>query len=151
MTDSRTKLAAANLLLQRGVRFTVDAPLLWRLFRKNVIEIKPLYAGTIVEISRIILENNLEKSTKQQAAEKIDIVCRLIATATLNGKKEMARVDKLAQRLKRHVPTYQLFQIYLHVANINEHVDFTIITGYFSTMMNQMMSRRLPGQESEGR
>ena len=147
MTDSETKLAAANLLLQRGVRFTVDAPFFYR----NVVEIKPLYAGTIAELSRIILENEMENLTSHQANEKITEVCRLIATAALNGKKELKKVNRLARRLENGVPAFQLFQIYLHIANINRHVDFTNITGYFSNLMNQMMTRKLPGQESVGR
>ena len=151
MTDSETKLAAANLLLQRGVRFTVDAPFFFRLLQRNVVEIKPLYAGTIAELSRIILENEMENLTGHQANEKITEVCRLIATAVLNGKKELKKVNRLARRLEKSVPAFQLFQIYLHIANINRHVDFTNITGYFSDLMNQMMTRKQPGQESEGR
>lgn len=150
MTDSETKLAAANLLLQRGVRFKVDVPFFYRLFRRDVIEIKPLYAGTIVEISRIILAENLENIRRDEVNEKISSVCRLIATAMLNGKRRLKEVEKLARRLEKRVPTYQLFQIYVHIANINNHADFTTITGYFSKMMNMMMTRKLPGQRSEG-
>lgn len=151
MTDSETKLAAANLLLQRGVRFRVDAPFFFRIFRKKQIVIKPLYPGTIVEISRIILEEKLEYITRQQANEKINSVCRVIATAMFNNKKKLRKVENLSRRLENSIPTFQLFQIYLHIANLNEHVDFTIITGYFTRMMNQMMTRKLPGQENEGR
>lgn len=151
MTDSETKLAAANLLLQRGVRFKVDAPFFLRIFRPYTIEIKPLYAGTIVELSRIILEQELEKLTPQQAKEKISSVCLLIATAMLNGKNKGKKVDKLSRRLEKRVPAYQLFDIFIHIANVNKQADFTNITDYFSRMMNQMMTRKLPGQESEGR
>lgn len=151
MTDSETKLAAANLLLQRGVRFKIDAPFFIRLFRKNVIEIKPIYPGTIVEISKVILEQDLENATREQINDKISSVCRIVAMAVLNGKKEMKQVDKLALKLEKQVPVYQLFQIYIHIANINRHVDFTNITGYFREMMNQLMTRRLPGQNIEGR
>lgn len=150
MTDSETKLAAANLLLQRGVRFTVDVPFFYRLFHRNVIEIKPLCAGTIVEISRIILAENLENIKRNEVNEKISSVCRIVATAMLNGKKQLKKVDKLARRLEKRVPAYQLFQIYVHIANINQHTDFTIITSYFSRKMNQILTRKLPGQESKG-
>ncbi|HHT23171.1 MAG TPA: hypothetical protein GXZ87_07670 [Bacteroidales bacterium] len=150
MTDSETKLAAANLLLQRGVRFRVDAPFFIRLLQHDFIEIKPLYAGTIVELSRIVLEDGLENLTRQQANEKISSVCRLIATAMLNGKKKLKKVDRLAKRLEKRIPAYSLFEIYIHINNVNQQVDFSIITDYFSRQMNLMMTRKLPGQNQKG-
>jgi hypothetical protein len=48
-------LEAANLLLDRGMRFTItDAPFLLRLFRLNRFRIRTLRAGTIAEIYRLM-------------------------------------------------------------------------------------------------
>lgn len=148
MTDSETKLAAVNLLLQRGVRFRFDAPFFLRLLHLDRITIRPLYPGTIAAITIEIIKSGLQGADRKQAAERIEDIARIVAIAALNDRDK--EPDKLARRLVKRVPAYQLFQMYAYVSDINDVTDFTIITGYFQRLSSQLMMRRLPGQDEKG-
>jgi len=141
------RLAAANLLLERGMRFNItDAPFYFRFIGLKVIIIRPLYPGTIMEISRIILQEGLEKIDSDKAVEKMESLCRVIAIAMLNDRKKLKRTEQLTHRLMSKIPTTVLIRIFLQVVDINSVMDFTIITNYFSSQMNQMMTVKNMGQ-----
>ena len=55
------RLAAANAILERGVRFRLPAPFWKRLLRKDYVTIRYLKLGTIVEMSRATLIAILRK------------------------------------------------------------------------------------------
>jgi len=141
------RLAAANLLLERGVRFNItDAPFYFRLIGLNPLIIRPLFPGTIMEISRTILEENLEKISPDEAVIKMPAICKVIAIAVLNDKRKLRRTDQLAKSLLVQIPIGVLLRIFMHVVDINKVMDFTIITDYFSNQMNQMMMVKNTGQ-----
>jgi len=141
------RLAAANLLLERGVRFNItDAPFYFRFIGLKTIIIRPLYPGTIMELSRVILEDGLEKIDSEKAVEKMESVCRVIAIAMLNDRNKIKRTERLTHTLMDKVPLATLIRIFLHIADINGVMDFTLITSYFSGLMNQMMTVKNLGQ-----
>jgi hypothetical protein len=154
MTDTNNvRLAAANMLLDRGVRYTIsNAPLFWRLLRLNRIEIKPLKAGTIIAISRIVDENRLDKTeTANQAKEKLDSIALLIATAILNGRGKIKYFSRLLSRvLLWKVPLSILLTLFYHIVQANQLTDFTNITGYFAIQARMMMNPKNTGQHAEG-
>jgi hypothetical protein len=147
MNETQTKMAAANLLLERGVRFKIDAPFYIRWLRMNRIFIRPLYAGTIAEFSLVILQQKLEDATEEIAYKNMDAVCRVIAIAMLNDEKKIAKkAEKLAKHLQWRVPAYNLIQIFLYLSHVNSTLDFTIITNYFMDKTNQILKMRNLGQ-----
>lgn len=141
------RLAAANLLLERGMRFNItDAPFYFRFIGLKAIEIRPLYPGTIMEISRVILRDDIEKIDPVKAVTKIESICRVIAIAMLNDRKKLKRTELLTHRLMDKVPLAVLIRIFLQIVDINGVMDFTIITSYFNGQMNQMMTVKNQGQ-----
>jgi len=141
------RLAAANLLLERGVRFKItDAPFYFRFIGLKYIIIRPLYPGTIMELSRIILQEGIEKIDTIKAVEKMESICRVIAIAMLNDKQKLKRTERLTHTLMNKVPLAVLIHIFLHIVDMNGVMDFTIITNYFSGQMNQMMTVKNMGQ-----
>lgn len=141
------RLAAANLLLERGVRFNItDAPFYFRFIGLKTITIRPLYPGTIMELSRVILEEGIEKIDHAKAIEKIEAICRVIAIAMLNDKNKLKRTERLTHTLMTKVPLAVLIRIFLYITDINGVMDFTIITNYFAGLMNQIMTVKNLGQ-----
>lgn len=150
MVDARIK--AANLLLDRGIRFTIpDAPVWDRIRRRNKILIRPLRAGTIMEITVIMLENGLDdKLTNQELHTRLDVIARIIATAVLNDDEAIERsCGQLTKKLLWKCPAHVLIKIYRHIESLNRIEGFTAITGYFSRQIRMMMNKRT-GQQQEG-
>lgn len=153
MAETNQREAAARLILGRGIRFIIkDAPFLYRLFRLNKFEISHLRAGTIVEISRIIDENNISDIQKpDKANQKLDVVALIIAVAILNREKRINRFSgRLAKFLLWKVPAQTLMAIYFNIASINRITDFMIITTYFAHQAQTMMSPKNLGQQEKG-
>jgi hypothetical protein len=150
-----TRLGAANRILNRGVRFQLPAPFFTRLFRRNVIEVRPLYPGTILEFATIVLENNLEEATTLSDYESLvkstKPVARCIAVSMLNDERKIEeQTDKLQHRLLWKVQPELLVKIYLTRSELNRTSDFMNITRYFVIQTLMMMNPNL-GQESDGR
>ena len=153
MEEDKIRLAAANLLLQRGVKFKVDAPFWQRLLGLNVIHIKPLYPGTIAAFSAEILKAGLENADTAKVLENISIVAKIVAIAMLNDETKIIKyADKLAQKLLWRTPAIQLVNIYSTIDNVNRVMDFTIITNSTTRMMQMMMNPKLmsSGQDESG-
>ncbi|NCB68982.1 MAG: hypothetical protein EOM47_09050 [Bacteroidia bacterium] len=151
--ENEIRLAAANLLLQRGVKYKVDAPFWQRLTGRNVIHIKPLFPGTIAAFSLEILKHGLENATQEKVLENISVVARVIAIAILNDEKEIEmNADELGRKLLWKVPANQLLNIYSAIENVSRVVDFTIITNSITRMMQMMMNPKLMslGQDEKG-
>jgi hypothetical protein len=143
MNEDKTRLAAANLLLERGIRFKHDAPFLIRCLRLNRITIRPLYPGTIAEFSRVILDKGLANITAEIANKHMESICKVIAIAMLNDESKIdKKADKLAKRLQWKVPAFQLIQIFRAIESVNSMLDFMIITNYFNDKMNQLMTMK---------
>lgn len=149
------RLEAAKSILNRGVRFRLPAPFYRRLFRRNVIEVRPLYPGTILEFATIVLENNLEEATTlsdyASLAKSIKPVARCVAVSMLNDESKIERLtDRLQRKLLWKVPPSLLVEIYLTIAGMNRTADFMNITRYYVLQTLMMMNPNL-GQESDGR
>ena len=150
-----TRLVAAKRILNRGVRFHLPAPVFYRLFRRNVIEVRPLYPGTILEIATIVLENNLEEATLLSdyayLQKSIKAVARCIAVSMLNARHKIEKqTDRLQKWLLWRVQPEMLVRIYLTIADMNRTQDFMNITRYFVLQTSMMMNPNL-GQEENGR
>lgn len=146
---------AAERILNRGVRFSLPAPVFSRLLKLNRIVIKPLYPGTILEFATVVLENNLEKAITLSRYEVLQKSIKPIATcmaiAILNDEKKIAkRKDKLQKWLLWKVPAELLIKMFLVVSGMNRTADFTTITKYFVIQTSMMMNPNL-GQETNGR
>lgn len=149
MADPKQRIAAAKLLLGRGMRFTItDAPLLWRMLRLNSITIHHLRAGTIAEISAIIDRDGLDDiRVPAEANANMPAIALCVAVAVLNDKKRIERyAERLAKLLLWKLPAQTLIDIYYVIAGLNKLSDFMIITGYFSHQATMMMSPKIPGQ-----
>ncbi|MFR9164997.1 MAG: hypothetical protein ACLVKO_01765 [Dysgonomonas sp.] len=151
--QSNVRLAAASILLDRGVRFTITgAPWYWRMLRLNKIRIRPLRAGTIMEISRLIDENELDDIRVQKDANtKLDTITLIIAVAMLNSKRRIRLFSGiLARLLLWQVPVDIIRQVYSQIAKINKVSDFMSITIYFDIQAQMMMSPKEMGQMKKG-
>jgi len=153
MANDKVRLAAAKLLLDRGVRFTISgAPVVLRLLRLNRIHIRPLRAGTIICMSRIMDENGIDElEMPKEYNQKLDVVALLIATAMLNGKYRIKFFARLLSRiLLWKVPAKVLRELYLYVATVDKLADFMTITAYFGIQARMMMNPRMTGQMKKG-
>ena len=151
--ENNPRLAAARLLLGRGIRYTIkDAPFLYRLFRLNRLTVSHLRAGTIIEISRLIDEYGLADARKPSDVNlKLDVVARIIAVAVLNRKNRIRLfTDRLTKFLLWKVPAQLLSEIYFRIAPINSIQDFMIITKYFEVTASRMMNPKNLGQKTKG-
>jgi hypothetical protein len=154
MTNTNNvRLAAANMLLDRGVRYTISgAPLSWQLLRLNRIKINPLKAGTIIEISRIIDENKLDKiETVSGIKEKLDSITLLVAVSILNNRRKIKYFSPvLSKVLLWKIPLNILLTIFYHIVQVNHLADFTNITRYFAIQAQMMMDPKNMGQQATG-
>lgn len=149
------RLNAANVILTRGVRFRLPAPYYKRWLKKDYITIRYLKAGTILEISRVILKSGLEDAIAlgdYEFLEKaIEPCARCIAIAILNDKKSIARgTDKLTKRLMWKVAPQSIVDIFTKISAMNRLTDFMSITRYLLSQTTMMMNRKNLGHEESG-
>lgn len=143
---------AANLLLDRGIRFNLpDAPIWDRIRRKNKIHIRPLRAGAILEIAVLTLDAELDKPhTNLQLHTKLDVIAKIIATAVLNDAETIVlKCDVLTSKLLNKCPAHVLIQIFRHIESLNQIEGFTNITRYFNRQTRMMLTKRT-GQMAKG-
>lgn len=151
-TDN-VRLAAANMLLDRGVRYTIsDAPLSWQLLRCNRINIRPLKAGTLIEIGRIIDIYKLDKiSNANEAILKLESIALMIAMAILNKKYTIRFLAKsISKLLLWKVPAKVLITVFFQILQVNKLTDFMSITKYFEHQTQMMMSPKNLGHQQKG-
>lgn len=148
-----TEVKAANLLLDRGIRFIIpDAPIWDRIRRRNILFIRPLRGGTIAEITILILENGLDNKslTNIELHARLEVISKIIATAVLNNKKDIElKRDQLAERLHWKIPAHILVKIYRHIESLNEYKGFMSTTNFFRRTIKVMMTKRT-GQMIKG-
>ncbi len=150
------RLNAANVILNRGVRFRLPAPVYKRWLHKDYVTIRYLKAGTILEISRVALENDLENALLlggyDLLEKSVEACARCIAIAILNDKEKIERrTDKLTQHLLWEVSPQSLVDLFNKISAMNRLSDFTNITKFFSSQMMMMMNRKNLGHEENGR
>lgn len=154
ITDTdNVRLAAANILLGRGVRYTIpDTPLFWQLFRLNRLHIRPLKAGTLIEISSIIDRYNLNK-IEDIGTTYLNLrpIATLIAVSILNGKNKIKLFSSLLTCIILwYIPAKALLSIFYQIVQINNLSDFMNITIYFEHQAQMMMGPKNLGQEIKG-
>lgn len=150
------RLNAANVILNRGVRFRLPAPVYKRWLHKDYVTIRYLKAGTILEISRVVVENDLENALLlggyDLLEKSVEACARCIAIAILNDKEKIERrTDKLTQHLLWEVSPQSLVDLFNKISAMNRLSDFTNITKFFSSQMMMMMNRKNLGHEENGR
>ncbi|MDR1644221.1 MAG: hypothetical protein LBS05_00125 [Tannerellaceae bacterium] len=152
MESGRIGLEAANLLLDRGIRFTLTgAPFFLRLFGLHRFHIRPLRAGTIVEIYRLMHEHALNDiKTEAEANASVDKIALVVATAVLNDRRRLRWQKGVAALFCYHIPAAELFKIYMIIARLSSVADFMTITGYFRLQAQTMMRAKIPGQRVKG-
>ena len=154
ITDTdNVRLAAANILLGRGVKYTIpDTPLFWQLFRLNRLHIKPLKAGTLIEISSIIDRYNLNKiEDVGKTYLNLKAIATLIAVSILNGKMKIKFFSSLLTCIILwYIPAKALLSIFYQIVQINNLSDFMNITIYFEHQAQMMMGPKNLGQEIKG-
>lgn len=150
MEKQLIEMQAANLLLERGIRFKIkDAPFFIKLLRLNRLTIAALKAGTIARYSLIIYSKQLHVriSDVEYLYAEIDSVCEVIAIAILNHPIKIKLLYKtFARLLKWKIPYTELIKIFISIVEINKAVDFTTITSFLLNQMKRLMSPKL-GQE----
>lgn len=149
------RLQAANVILQRGVRFRLPAPFYKRLLKKDYITIRYLKAGTILEFSRVVLESKIEEAIAlgdhEFLVKTIEPCARCIAIAILNDRAKIARdTDKLTEQLMWKVAPQSIVDIFTKISAMNRLSDFMTITRYLLSQTTMMMNRRNLGHEESG-
>lgn len=153
MNGNNVKLEASVLLLEKGVRFTISgAPFLLRLLRLNNVHIRPLKAGTIIELSRLIELYKLDGvDSPREANIKLEGIAHLIAVAMLNSKRRIKWLSKRVTKLLLWaVPANVLTRIFLIIYKVNKVSDFMDITKSVGIIAQMMMSPKNLGQEKTG-
>lgn len=137
---------AAKLLLDRGVRLTIpDAPILDRLLRRNVIHIRPLKGGTILECAILMLDNELDEVlTATELHTKLDVIAEIIAVAILNDEEAIANQrEELTRKLLWKYSAKGMIDLFRHFEPLNEIEDFMNITNFFASQTRRMTARKV--------
>jgi hypothetical protein len=147
-----TRIEAAERLLDRGVRFKLPASFVQRLLKRNVIDIHPLCAGTILELAVVVVANELEEALEKEdwqfLQQAIKPVARCVAIAVLNSKEGIEKeTDELADKLLWKVPAGKLIEMFRVIAAQNRLSDFINITRFFCRQTMMMMNPKNLGQE----
>ena len=146
---------ATDAILDRGVRYNIPhAPVRYRLLGLHRITIKPLRAGTILEISRIVIENKLEDAImlddRAFLSESIRPIAECIAVAVANSRWHIRLLRRPLTAMILQLPVDVILQIFLHIESRNQKRLFLTITRYFSVMTQMMVSPRTLGQADQG-
>ncbi len=150
------RVQAAERILDRGVRFRLPASFLSRLLRWDRIDIRPLRAGTILEISRVVVGEGLGEAIAMEnwsfLEKSIQPVAKCIAIAILNDKiRIIKKAEKLTGELIWKMPAGTLVEIFQIIAAQNRLADFMNTTKFLLTEVMMMMNPKNLGQEKNGR
>lgn len=142
---------AAQLILDKGLRFKIPAPFLSRLFGRDKVVIKSLRAGTIFEFASVVIDNKLEEalmeSNSEMLSKSINAISLCIAIAILNDKKKIKRYSKrLSERLMWKISVNSLIDVFHKISILNRVSDFMNITKFFVIQTSTMMNVRGSGQ-----
>lgn len=146
---------AANAILERGMRFRLPAPFYKRWAGKDSITIRYLKAGTIIEISRVVIDNDLESAIAlgnfEFLLKSVEPCARCIAIAALNDKRKIEReTDKLTNLILWKVAPESIVDVFMKISLMNRVSDFTDITRFLLMMTRMMMNPKNLGPEADG-
>lgn len=150
------RVQAAERILDRGVRFRLPASFLSRLLRRDRIDVRPLRAGTILEISRVVIGEGLGETIAMEnwsfLERSIKPVAKCVAIAIINDELQIKRkAEKLSEKLIWSVPAGTLVEIFQVIEAQNRLSDFMNITKFLLTEAMMMMNPKNLGQEKSGR
>jgi hypothetical protein len=150
------RVQAAERILDRGVRFRLPASFLSRLLRRDRIDIRPLRAGTILEISRVVVGEGISEAIAMEnwsfLEKSIRPVAKCIAIAILNDEILInKKLEALTRKLIWRVPAGTLVEMFQVVEAQNRLSDFMNTTKFLLTEAMMMMNPKNLGQEKNGR
>lgn len=131
-----TELLAANSILKRGVRYSIPAPLFFRLLgiKKIKITVTQLCAGTELRVAALMAEKELTEEKLNNTDPSVimfqhynDIV-KIVALSTLNRFAVSRLALLLRIRLLKTMSVWQLFELYTTVRKYSGTTPFTAIT-----------------------
>lgn len=131
--DRKTEKRAADILLKRGVKVTIKAPLFLRWFGKKtialVVQAPTLY--TLIRIAEESLRIDVELEKEIQLNNAISVVnehgitlSRIVALAVLNNPRKQWRVGLLSRYLLRNIDVKELFYLYQLILLYGGYEDF---------------------------
>jgi antitoxin component of RelBE/YafQ-DinJ toxin-antitoxin module len=146
--DVNTEKRAANILLERGVKVSIKAPLFFRLFGKKQMRIvvKAPTLATLINIANESLSIELEETINLKQATQVvsqhgKTMSRIVAHAVINGTVMPFRVRLLAWYLRKHVAVNELFYLYQLIMLYGGYEDFiTIIRFTQATRITKPMN-----------
>lgn len=146
------RISAAHAILERGVRFRLPAPFYKRWLKKDYVTIRHLKAGTIFEISCVVLESGIEQALIagdfEFLSKTIKSVAECIAIAILNDKKAIEdKTEKLKNKLLWEVSSESLIELFNNIVLMNRVGIFTTATRYLHRMTTTMMNPKNLGQK----
>ena len=153
MDDAR--LLATDAILDRGVRVNIThAPVRYRMVGLHRITIKPLRAGTILEISRIVIDNKLEDAIMMEdhafLSSSIGPIAECVAIAIANSSTRIKLFRRPLKALILQLPADVIIRIFMAIEERNQKRLFLTITRYFSVLMQMMINPRTLGQVNQG-
>lgn len=137
------------------MRFRLPAPFYKRWAGKDSITIRYLKAGTIIEISRVVIDNDLESAIAlgnfEFLLKSVEPCARCIAIAALNDKRKIEReTDKLTNLILWKVAPESIVDVFMKISLMNRVSDFTDITRFLLMMTRMMMNPKNLGPEADG-
>lgn len=143
-----TRIEAAERLLNRGVRFRLPASFVDRLLGRDHIDIRPLRPGAILEMSLVIVDNQLAEAVEKGEWEFLQTairpVAQCVAIASLGTKRKIERdTERLTEQLLWRIPAQNLVEMFRVIAVQNRVSDFTSITKFLCHQTTMMMTPNL--------
>lgn len=158
MGEPEVQQRAADVLLDRGVRVKVPAPVWYRLFGVKEVSVT-LYRpklGTLIAMSRISadIDVDFDKLTDGSFKEAYDLchrygeqIAKWVAVALINDKRGIERqANRLARRLMWGMPTDRLAELFTLVVLLSGVQDF-MTTIRFVQQSNVMRRRTEMSQD----
>lgn len=152
---------AADVLLDRGVRVKLPAPIIYRLVGIKEIS-RTIYRpklGTLIAMSKLAaginvnlddLSGNAIGESMRIVADHGDTVAKFVAIAILNSRYGIDnKANQLATRLKWHLPAQRLAELFAVVILLSSVQDF-LTTIRFVQQSNMMTRRTDMSQEESG-
>jgi hypothetical protein len=147
---------AAEVLLDRGVRWKVPAPWYLRLIGKKTVSlgVTSLKLGTLLELSRLYIEMDLTSEQMKGDTHKIiqdhlKTVCRITAMCILNSKIKIRLFTKpLARYILWAFTANMQLEVILFITNYSGTESFLTTIGFIRDL--KITSPKNPSPEIQG-
>lgn len=131
-----TELTAANSILKRGIRYSIPAPLFFRLLGKKTIGIKvtQLCLGTELRVAAITAAKELTNERIESTSPEVlmlnhyNDILKIVTLSSLN-RYAISRIALwLRMRLLRSLTVWQLLELYTSIRQYSGTAPFMSIT-----------------------